>query len=459
MTMKTETKGQIIAFYSYKGGTGRTMALANVACLLAKYYSSDSRILMIDWDLEAPGLHHFFHNKFSRYYKSNPASYDKSVDLQPGLIDLFYELCDSTIANQQQSEEEAQQIVEKLVFENFILETDIPSLDFLKAGCFDEHYSTHVNTFQWEELYNRSPWIMRVLIERLAEQYRYILIDSRTGLTDISGICTMLMPEKLVVVFTPNRQSLTGILKLIRDATDYRKESDDIRPLVVFPLPSRIEPARPYLHKDWRRGSREKEISGYQLQFENLFKEVYGLKDCDLDNYFDEVQIQHSPDYAYGEEIAFLVEEGGDRLSLTRSYENFVERLIYLSGPWGELQSFGEKPIRTELPKEQVSMLPQTIAFSIEDGSVNQGNLEISCFWKSWTEKTLSYLDLSWKANIEIRGELWCRFIDPSTRSALVEIPLGTYKEGGKYLTNTLLGFDPSEEQWVLSFLLRKSKP
>jgi hypothetical protein len=39
-----------------------------------------------------------------------------------------------------------------------------------------------------------------------------VLIDSRTGLTDIRGICTMLMPEKLVVVFTPNRQSLTGVI-------------------------------------------------------------------------------------------------------------------------------------------------------------------------------------------------------------------------------------------------------
>jgi MinD-like ATPase involved in chromosome partitioning or flagellar assembly len=28
--------GQLITFYSYKGGTGRTMALVNVACLMAK---------------------------------------------------------------------------------------------------------------------------------------------------------------------------------------------------------------------------------------------------------------------------------------------------------------------------------------------------------------------------------------------------------------------------------------
>src|SRR6185369_2062515 len=48
----------ITTFYSYKGGVGRSMALANVAQVLAERY--DKRVLMVDWDLEAPGLHRFF---------------------------------------------------------------------------------------------------------------------------------------------------------------------------------------------------------------------------------------------------------------------------------------------------------------------------------------------------------------------------------------------------------------
>jgi MinD-like ATPase involved in chromosome partitioning or flagellar assembly len=46
-------EGRIVTFYSYKGGTGRSMALANVAWLLA---FSGKRVLVIDWDLEAPDL-------------------------------------------------------------------------------------------------------------------------------------------------------------------------------------------------------------------------------------------------------------------------------------------------------------------------------------------------------------------------------------------------------------------
>src|SRR5438067_10403855 len=52
------TDGKVITFYSYKGGAGRSMALANVAWILA---SNGKRVLAVDWDLEAPGLHRYFH--------------------------------------------------------------------------------------------------------------------------------------------------------------------------------------------------------------------------------------------------------------------------------------------------------------------------------------------------------------------------------------------------------------
>src|SRR5580692_2074227 len=54
---KNEERGVIYTFYSFKGGVGRTMALANVAALLTKWGYS---VLVVDWDLEAPGLERFF---------------------------------------------------------------------------------------------------------------------------------------------------------------------------------------------------------------------------------------------------------------------------------------------------------------------------------------------------------------------------------------------------------------
>jgi len=52
-----DRRREVITFYSYKGGTGRSMLLANVAWLLA---STGCKVLLIDWDLEAPGLHRYF---------------------------------------------------------------------------------------------------------------------------------------------------------------------------------------------------------------------------------------------------------------------------------------------------------------------------------------------------------------------------------------------------------------
>ena len=203
----------------------------------------------------------------------------------------------------------------------------------IRAGRNDDgRYSSRVGRFNWEDLFRRAPTVYQRVAERLAQTHRFVLIDSRTGVTDISGICTSLLPEKLVVVFTPNRQSLTGVRELVEKATAYRKNSDDLRPLVVFPLPSRIEASLEDQRAKWRLGDRDLGIVGYQPMFEDLFKKAYGLTACDLSSYFTDVQIQQTPDYAYGEEIA--VRRTSDRFSLGNSYRVFTKRLVSAAPPW-----------------------------------------------------------------------------------------------------------------------------
>ena len=67
--------GRIVTFYSFKGGTGRTMALANVAWILA---ANGLRVLVADWDLESPGLHRFFQPFL-----------DPNVGARPGIVDFI----------------------------------------------------------------------------------------------------------------------------------------------------------------------------------------------------------------------------------------------------------------------------------------------------------------------------------------------------------------------------------
>lgn len=372
--MNDKTRGQVITFYSYKGGTGRTMALANVACLLARRQPA-ARVLIVDWDLEAPGLHRYFRNR------SLPRGAEDPDDDKPGLIDLFYELDKKTDALLEKSnassqtepgavgmdsEALARATLDEARLDDYVLKTEVDSLYIMRAGRFDprnpELYPSRVNTFPWEALYKKSPKLIRVLAERLAERYQYVLIDSRTGITDISGICTMLMPEKLVVVFTPNRQSMLGGLQLIERVTAYRRESSDLRPLVVFPLVSRVETGERRLKDDWRFGNDE--MVGYQPAFERILKAVYRLESISLDHYFDEMQIQQLPLYAYGEEIAVLSEKSKDRLSLSWTYDSFATKLVEARAPWVEKDEVTEavkpeEPGRFGSLRERIKPFPR----------------------------------------------------------------------------------------------------
>ncbi len=336
------------------------MALANVGCLLARRQleNGGKGVLMIDWDLEAPGLHRYFHNKLKRSGSVLPDSED-AIDDAEGLMDMFLSLdeatrdIDTSSTRAQEMEGEAL-LSEKLALialdkvqpERYALHTNIEGLHLIKSGRFNkkdpEQYSRRVNTFQWETLYRRSPMLIRTLAERLAGKYEYVLIDSRTGITDISGICTMLLPEKLVVVFTPNQQSIRGGLELIRRATEYRKESHDLRPLTVFPLVSRVENSEKELKEKWRLGNNG--IPGYQSSFEKLFNQIYKRADVKLDDYFDEMQVPHVPYYAYGEEIAVLTEKTSDVTSLTRRYDSFTKRLVDSKTPWGKIGEVDATP-------------------------------------------------------------------------------------------------------------------
>src|SRR5260370_42300808 len=72
----------------YKGGTGRTMALANVGCALARDAKLLRPVLLVDWDLEAPGLHRYLRKQVVTAFGGDESLFDNT----PGLIDLFIEL-------------------------------------------------------------------------------------------------------------------------------------------------------------------------------------------------------------------------------------------------------------------------------------------------------------------------------------------------------------------------------
>ncbi len=309
--IKSNNLGKVITFYSYKGGVGRTMSLVNIGVLLAQ---KGHNVLMIDWDLEAPGL--------ERYIEPYLISSAKN---KAGLIEFLIE-SSNQLPDMQADEEDEDAL--NMVF-NKIDASIIPIeknkswggvLSFLRAGNVeDRSYAKKIMTFNWEQFFTRIPNFFLLFSYYLKEKYDYILIDSRTGHTDAGGVCTMLMPDALVLAFIPNSQNLEGVLNMVEIATDYRKNSGDLRPLRIFPMASRIEMQEKKEREYWARK--------YTQSFEEVFQKVYDLSELTLSNYF-QTPIQQSTYYAFGEKIAVLDETIKNSLSLTQSYNSFVERLL-----------------------------------------------------------------------------------------------------------------------------------
>ncbi len=208
--------GTVITFYSYKGGVGRTFTLANIAVLLARW---GYRVLAVDWDLEAPGLHHYFATALSD-------------EPEGGVVDLAHEFLAG-------AENPGAHIVPVGVEGTL----GLLAAGRVHAGRLDGAYSRRMQALDWEELYRRG---FANFLERCREEwitdYDFVLIDSRTGVSDIAGICTAQLPDRLVVVFTANDQNLNDVVDVVRRADQARDRLPYDRPRhVVLPVLSRLD--------------------------------------------------------------------------------------------------------------------------------------------------------------------------------------------------------------------------
>src|SRR5262249_7317681 len=105
----------------------------------------------------------------------------------------------------------------------------------------DELYSKNLEAFDWEGFFKSSGG---AFIEKLRERWRadfdVVLIDSRTGLSDTGGICTIQLPDIVIGVFTSNLQSLYGLRDVMRLAQKARQAlAYDRMPLSVLPVATR----------------------------------------------------------------------------------------------------------------------------------------------------------------------------------------------------------------------------
>src|SRR5258706_7258057 len=305
MTEKKTDK--IITFYSYKGGTGRSMALANVAWILA---CAGNKVLTIDWDLEAPGLHRYFY----------PFLIDKELTASDGLIDFVinYQLEAVSSTRKSESKEDWYKPHANILRYALSLNYEFPKggrLDFVPAGRQGLSYATRVNSFDWQKFYDRlgGGLFLEEAKKQMREEYDYILIDSRTGVSDTSGICTIQMPDIIVPCFTLNNQGIDGALRVTKAVFEQRKESG----LKVFPVPMRLDNGETDKLRKRRTEAKNK-----------FFPFPNHLVGGDYDRYWDEVPVFYVPYYSY-EEVLAVFAQGRTSTSLFSVAEKLTKFLIH----------------------------------------------------------------------------------------------------------------------------------
>jgi eukaryotic-like serine/threonine-protein kinase len=327
--------GEVTTFYSFESGAPRSVALANTAVLLAARQNATVPVLMIDWDTEAPGLHHLFGLR----------------DTRPGLLEYF-DACRGQLQGLARThggacdEERARLALEAIDWEAYVERVDESRPLFLmRAGQFDDTYGERADRMDWDGLFAACPALFRSFADHLTRQFQHVLIDSRGGRSAAVSVCTTLLPDKLVALFTPGTRSLEGMAGVVTRAIDYRcTHEDEQRPLMVYPVPCAIDSGDSERRLQWRRGDPHKGVPGYQAALEKLLRSCYGVSQLSLDSYLDEVQLQHSNALMSGEHLGSAPERDGDRFSLTRTFNILLEWLVPGRFPWQshtEVELFG----------------------------------------------------------------------------------------------------------------------
>jgi len=198
----------VVTFYSFKGGVGRTMALVNTSVALARL---GRRVLVVDFDLEAPGIPSY-------------SVFQKAMDCK-GVVDYVTEYRSMGIAP------DARDYISPCDIEN-------NRIWVMPAGCHTRPgYNEALNSIDWQDLYeHRDGYLM---FEDLKQQWKqfdgegfdYVLIDSRTGHTDVGGICTRQLPDAVMVMFLPNDQNIDGLAPII---SGIRAENKDRNPKIAI---------------------------------------------------------------------------------------------------------------------------------------------------------------------------------------------------------------------------------
>ena len=187
-----------IAFYSFKGGVGRTTALAHVAAILAM---QGRKVVAVDLDLEAPGL-------------------SSALNLTPlpeyGIVDYFYER-----SYLRKDVDPGISVAE--IFGEVLIPNASGRLFVVSAGKLDISYIAKGDDLRANAITERGEDLWSTFYQEITEQLQpdIILVDSRTGFNEWGAFSLLRAADKAIIFLYPNEQNSSGV-RLITNALAQR---------------------------------------------------------------------------------------------------------------------------------------------------------------------------------------------------------------------------------------------
>jgi MinD-like ATPase involved in chromosome partitioning or flagellar assembly len=196
-----------ITFYSYKGGSGRSLTVANAALYLQRL---DFRVVVIDFDLEAPGMHYKF-------------AFDPETGRLPvssGLVDYIHQFVTSGKIPDRISD-----------FTIPLSRSPASDLSLIAAGdAPGAEYWQKLSQINWHELFYKPDTGFGVelffdLKNKIELELKpdFLLIDSRTGITETGGVATSLLADRIICLVSPSRENLEGARSVLQSVNRTRR--------------------------------------------------------------------------------------------------------------------------------------------------------------------------------------------------------------------------------------------
>ncbi|MBL0696520.1 AAA family ATPase [Comamonas sp. JC664] len=241
----------IVSFYSFKGGVGRTTSLGIVARQFAR---QGHHVVVIDLDLEAPGLGRFFDVRTDRGVLDI-----LSTHAATGIIDL-----------------EGPEVYSQTHDEGDGKVTVYP------VGLMDWSYVERLACLDYAPRANAEPSAVEKALRELLNYVKrknrpdYIFLDARAGLHDLGGLSLHALAHVDVLVGRAGVATRDGF-QLVLEALARRREDENLRVVVVqtfAPLPVSGE--------DYARVRDAWSLSLHEIFAPTIYERIYTRRGDDL---------------------------------------------------------------------------------------------------------------------------------------------------------------------------------